>query len=176
MLLEMLQQVVPAWLGLPPPMLLKGELDNLAGMPIWIARLCGLTVDAIAQSIVMVFLLLGLQLLFRKSLGATLTMFSIAWLVVALSSWEETGLLGIPFAAAIAGVFIAVLVRHGLLAACAMLFTLNLLENFAPSLDWSAWYARPGQFALIVLAALVVFAARGALAGRSLLALRPTEA
>jgi hypothetical protein len=175
-LLELLQQAVPTWLGLPAPMLLKGELDTLAGVPSWIALLCGLTVDAVAQSIVMVFLLLGLQLLFRKSLGATLTMFSIAWLVVTLSSWEETGFLGIPVAAAIAGVFVAVLVRHGLLAATAMLFTLNLLEKFAPSLDWSAWYARPGQFALLVLAALVVFAARGALAGRPLLALRTAEA
>jgi hypothetical protein len=81
-----------------------------------------------------------------------------------------------PLAAGMAALIIYVLVRHGLLAVTTMFFTTNLLGAFTPSLEAGAWYARPGQFALLVLAALVVFAARAALAGRPLLALRPAEA
>ena len=175
-LLALLQSLVPLALGRPAPPPQLGELSFLVGPRLWVAGLCGVTLDAVTQAVVILFMLLGLRMLFRQPLGAALTMFSIAWFLLTLDTWAETGYLGIPLAAVMAALMIYVLVQHGLLAITAMFFTLNLLGAFAPSLEGSAWYARPGQFALLVLAALVVFAARAALAGRSLVALRPAEA
>jgi hypothetical protein len=175
-LLSLLQHVVPMAIGRPAPAPWLGHLSVLVGPQLWASTLCGLTGDAVTQAVVLLFLLLGLRMLFRQALGAALTMFSVAWFVMTLFSWDEVGYLGMPLAAAIAALMIYVLVRHGLLAVTAMFFTVNLLGAFVPSLEGSAWYARPGQFALAVLAALVLFAARGALAGRPLLSLRPAEA
>ena len=171
-----LQQIVPAWLGALPPRPELGELSFLAGPRMWITGLCGLTLNAVTQGVLVVFLLLGLRVLLRQPLRAALTMFSIVWLVLSLQAWGGLGYFGIPFAAACAGILVVVLVRHGLLATVVMFFTMNLLGAFQPLLEGSAWYARPGQFALLLLAVLVFYAARAALAGRPLLALRTAEA
>jgi hypothetical protein len=73
-------------------------------------------------------------------------------------------------------ILIGVALRHGLLALCACMVTQNLLGTFGVTLDWGAWYARPGILALLLVAVITGFAARAALAGRSLFDLRLAEA
>jgi hypothetical protein len=55
-------------------------------------------------------------------------------------------------------------------------WTWRVLLDFNLSADWGAWYGHPMVFTLGIIAALVLFSARGALAGRSLFDVRAKEA
>jgi len=68
-----------------------------------------------------------------------------------------------------------VLVRFGLLATAFYAFAGFLLSNFPLTLDASAWYSGYGFAALLIFAAVVLYAFRNSLGGRPLLGAPPLD-
>ena len=116
------------------------------------------------------------RFLLRKVFLAGLLVWLVGWTVYALQAWSGIGAIALMPTAVITGILILVALRHGLLALCACVVVNNLLDAFGLTLDWSAWYSRPGILALLLIAGLAGYAARAALAGRSIFDLRFAEA
>jgi serine/threonine-protein kinase len=176
-LLDRGQFALPAWLGRPAAMPDIWEIDALGGLRAWVAPAGEAIIGGIEQALVILVILVMARILFRRPLIAALVVGGVAWAVTALGAWERMGgALALAPGALLAALLVSVALRHGLLALCAGLVTDNLLGGFGLSSDWGAWYARPGVLALLLVVGLTVFAARAALAGRSLFDLRLAEA
>jgi hypothetical protein len=111
-----------------------------------------------------VFLLLLLRLALRSQ-----------WAAVAVFVFGNAIISGVASAdfwmmfansAILFGVFVLLIVRFGLLAAVVQFYVWGLFIFFPVTGDLGAWYAGAGVTALLVLAALTVFAFTTALAGR----------
>jgi serine/threonine-protein kinase len=171
------QFALPAWLGRPAAMPDVWELDALGGLRDWVAPAGEAILTAVEQALVVLVLLVIARILFRRPWIAASTVGTLAWVVFSTSAWGRTGgALALVSGAVLAVLIVGVALRHGLLALCAMLLIDTLLGSLGLTSDWGAWYARPGLLALLLVLALTVFAARAALAGRSLFALRLAEA
>jgi serine/threonine-protein kinase len=163
---------LPVWLGHAPPMPLSSDLDLFAGVRTWIAALGEQTKTAVEQALVIMVCLLILRIVLRKSWPATLGLAAVLCVILSFDGFGASGAAGIPVSCA-AGILLTwIMVRHGLLSLAVTLWTLRVLTAFNLSADWGAWYGRPVVFALVVVAAVLLFAARSALAGRSIFDLR----
>jgi len=116
-----------------------------------------------------------LRILLRRHWAAAVGMFAVAAVVVSLGEIQNSGPFAIMSGCGIAALLTIALMRFGVLALAASLLTTRLLTEFPVSFALTAWYGLPGLFALAVLAAFVIFAARVALAGRSLFEARLLE-
>jgi serine/threonine-protein kinase len=176
LLIDRGQFALPAWLGRPAVMPDIWEIDALGGLRDWVVPAANAIIGAVEQALVVLVLLVLGRILFRRPWIAALAVWTIGWTAVALGSWEQMGALALLAPAVVAALVVGVALRHGLLALCATLMTDFLLGALGLSSDWGAWYARPGILALLLVLALTGFAARAALAGRSLFAPRFAEA
>ena len=165
----------PALLGRPPAPPQLQEFDLLVGPGVWVAFLLGQLAELVQLSLVLLFSLLLMRLLLRRQWAAAAGLFAVGSTIVSLLMAQDFGTLGLPFAAAISAIVTFVLVRFGVLALVAALLAVMLMTAFPVSPALTTWYGASGLFSLIVLLALVVFAARSALAGRSLLEFRLLE-
>jgi serine/threonine-protein kinase len=168
--------VLPVWLGQAPPMPVSSDLDLFAGVRAWVAALGDQTKSAVEQALVIMVSLLILRVLLRKPWAAALGLAALACVIVSFDGFGISGAPGVPLSCAMGILVTYVMVRHGLLSLAVTLWTWQVLIGFNLSADWGFWYGRPVLFALALVAALVLFSARGALAGRSLFDLRANEA
>ncbi|HET8946694.1 MAG TPA: protein kinase [Candidatus Polarisedimenticolia bacterium] len=175
-LLDRATPLLPIWLGRPAPMPDVWELDALMGLREWVAPAGEAILGGVEQALVVLVLLAGSRALLRSTWLAAWLVALVGWTVYVLSAWERIGALALTPTAFMIAILIGVALRHGLLALCALIVTQNLLGTFGVTLDWGAWYARPGILALLLVAVIAGVAARAALAGRSLFDLRFAEA
>ena len=173
-----LHHMLPGWLGQAPPM--PGgqdfNLDLFAGVRVWIAALGNQTETAVQQALIIMVLLLILRIAFKKPWAAALGLAAVVCVIVSFDGFDVSGAAGVPLSCAMGLLMTWVMVRHGLLSLAMALWTMRVLLGFSLAADWGAWYGRPVLFALVLVAAVVLFAARSALAGRSILDLRTAEA
>jgi serine/threonine-protein kinase len=173
---DRLHNLLPVWLGHAPPLPLSGALDLFTGVRGWIAVLGDETKSSVQQALVIMVILLLLRIVFRKPWGAALGLPAVACAVLSFQGFGISGVPGIPLSCAMGVLLTYVLLRHGLLALAMTFWTWRILVDFNLSADWGAWYGRPIVFTLLIIAALVLFSARAALAGRSVFDLRAKEA
>ncbi|HYV18853.1 MAG TPA: serine/threonine-protein kinase [Verrucomicrobiae bacterium] len=175
-LLERVSANLPAWLGRPASMPEIFELDALMGLRHWVPPAGEAIIGGVEQALVVLVVLVMARFLLRRVLFAGLAIWLVGWTVYALQAWNGIGAIALVPTAVITGILILVALRHGLLALCACVVANNLLDAFGLTLDWSAWYSRPGILAVLLIAGLAGYAARAALAGRSIFDLRFAEA
>jgi hypothetical protein len=166
---------VPSWLGRAPAMPDIKELDLLQGPRIWVAALLGDFAEVVQVSLILLFALLMARLGFRRQWAAAAALVVVGSVITSLQMAQSLGVLSVPFAVVISALAVVALTRFGLLALVAALLTSSLLALFPVSTALTTWWAASGLFVLVVLAALVLFSARAALAGRSLLEFRLLE-
>jgi serine/threonine-protein kinase len=175
-LLDRATSALPAWLGRPAAMPEVWEIGSLMGLRDWVPPAAEAIIGGVEQALVVLVVLVMSRFLLGKVWLAGLVIWLVAWAVYALGAWGRIGAIALLPTAVITGILIGVALRHGLLALSACVVANNLLGAFGVSLDWSAWYARPGILALLLVLGLTVVAGRAALAGRSLFDLRLAEA
>jgi len=80
-----------------------------------------------------------------------------------------TDIRAFPIALVMGAAYLFVMMRFGLVAIALASFILGLLSSFPITLETSAWYSGAGYTALVIFAAIVLYAFRFSLGGRPLL-------
>ena len=152
-----------AWRHWAPPGLDAGATTYLIGGPVVFAQLVSQVNSALFNGLAILFLYVIFEWIFRKR-----------WLAMAafIGFWGLKGgfVGGTPFDAFLNAIgliiFVRVLLDFGVLAIAVQVFVSNLIE--APITIHGTWYSWIGWLAVGVIAALLVFGAKTALAGQSL--------
>ena len=155
--------IVPAWLGGGLRVHTDGPLADLAD-PRQAAHTFAFA--AAIGTIYAVTLLFNFYLFYawlRRVSLAGLLMFVEFALIFAFGADDIFS--GAVAGAVVSALLVTVLVRFGLLALAASLFTFIVLSGVPITLDWSAWYAGPAFATLLFFAVALVAAAYGSLGG-----------
>jgi serine/threonine-protein kinase len=141
------------------------QLDALLGFRFGAARIVFESAVAACYAVAIFFLLFLLRSLLRKDWLAAIVFMGIFTLQIVAGS--EQPLKEAPFFLVIAGSIVFILVRFGLVAYAAGLFTILVLFDFPITRHLAAWYAPTGILAVVVIAALAVYGYMATLEGRS---------
>jgi hypothetical protein len=174
-LVYIVPMIAPAWMGRPPLLPEVHALDLLSGPLVWIAVASGSLTDVVTQSLVLFFTFFFMRVASRRQWAAVLGFFTVCAVILSLIFWQLAGPPALIAALGMAALYTLVLFRFGLVALVAATFTFTLLAAFPMGAILIPGYTLPALFALTMLAFIAVFAARAALAGRSLFELRLLE-
>ena len=157
---------LPAWLGLPmePPSHMM--LGSLLGSRIVASRLLDLMMSGILLGLGALLLYLTLRFVMKRELPTVLAF--VVVLTFITTAHSEPLWLGVTAGLIVMGSYTFVLLRFGLLAACAGPFFANCLNGFPYTTDLGTWYAGPTLTILPLVAVLAVIAFRTAVGGSGL--------
>jgi hypothetical protein len=147
-------------------------LDRLRSLAGAASSLLSVFSESTGQALVLLFLIVFLRAALRRTVPAMTVFGLIVAAVLALQQSDDFGRLALVWGALAATVFTFAIGRVGLLALAATLLTARIVAGLPLLMDPSTWYAGAVALPLVALAALVAWAARAALAGRSLFDVR----
>jgi serine/threonine protein kinase len=153
-----------AWRHWASPGVDAGATPMLIGGTVVFSQLVSLVNSALFNGLAILFLYVMFEWIFRNRFVA---------MAAFIGFWGLRGgfLGGTPFDAFLNAVglivFVKVLLQFGVLAIAVQVFVSNLIE--APITTHGAWYAWIGWLSVAVLAALLIFGAKAALAGQPLI-------
>lgn len=161
-----LADLVPKWMGLPPNM---PFLDNqqLRGALYFMSELSNLFTSSLFISFIFLFLLLLLLIVLRRKWLAAVAGWMIYAGTLALAISDKP-LVSLLFALTGALIYVSVLYRYGLLALVSAMFFFHSWVFLPITTRLSAWYAGEFVVALIIYAALAIYAFYTSLAGQKL--------
>jgi hypothetical protein len=162
-----LTQRLAPWLGLPADAPSWELLTTLLGSPAVGAQVLFRVLNGVLLGLGGLLLYLILRFVLRRDLPAALGLVAILSLII-IGTESEPLWLSIPVALLCMGSWVFVLLRYGLLAACAGLFFANCLMAFPYTTDLGAWHAGPTLTVLPLVALLAVLAFRATLGGSGL--------
>jgi glycerol uptake facilitator-like aquaporin len=143
--------------GVPPSAPAAVYLDSLLGLSQTLSMISAQILGAILSSMAVVLLFVGMRRLLRKQLLAAAATTVLMSLQGVLAS-EEPFVMALLITGAIFAVPMIVLVRQGLLAVVATMFTVMLVTQNPLTPALSHWTGGPTRSALIALAALTLYA------------------
>ena len=144
---------------LSPAYLLGGR----AALSAWVAEIP----NSVQSALLFFFLIFVLRVILRKQwLAAAVFTLIFTLLKFAGSSYPMAD---VPAQLLIYGIAAVVVVRFGLIALAAGIFTANVLLNVPVTTNLSAWYAGNAALALLIVLAMAVWSFYTSLAGRPLL-------
>jgi MFS family permease len=129
--------------------------------------LSGALLSSLFVTLISFFLLFLLRTFLRREWLAALSFVLILTLAGALQTSGSPGL-AIAFRVLQYSLFLAMMLRFGILALAIGTFISTVLIQFPITTEWSAWYAPSGWIALGLVIALAVYAFRTSLAGKPL--------
>jgi hypothetical protein len=143
-------------LSFPP---IQGHtLYDLVGTRMLAGNLVQRLHDAILDGLQIFLSLFVLRAVLRKQWLAALAFVLIFTAIDAYGDIHEFWYILVPFYVAVYGIFIAVMLRFGLLATVLTLLVMHLANNHFLTTDFSAWY---GESSAVVVAILIALAAWG---------------
>jgi hypothetical protein len=141
-------------------------LATVLGTNFFISTILGLIVNAIYFSLSMISLLFLLRVMVRNQKAAIAASILVAALVDGGVNYWQIAICLVFFYP----IVFFMLMRFGLVAVVLFLFSGHLFYRFPIGFETSAWYSGYGYAALAIFAAIVLYAFRTSLGGRSLLA------
>jgi hypothetical protein len=164
-LIPYLRYVASGWLGVPPPTPQIGLSPALGGIRLAAGYFLFVTASAILLGLYTFLGLFLLRLVLRKLwLAAAVLLLLHVGSNVAVSTANAA--VDGAGALLIAGSILFLLLRFGLLTLVAGVFCNSMLEVYALTPDFSAWYATGSILAVLAVAALSAYAFHTALAGK----------
>ncbi len=160
-----LDNLYTSWRGLPPPGMDYGAVNILIGGRTVFAQILSTLNSAIFNAFVIIFMLVIIQRIVRNQWAAA-ALFVLFWTLKAAAQGEtkfESYFLE-PVGTII---LVYLIVRFGLLATVVFHFLQHLL-GVPFTTDTSAWYAWMGWLGLAIIAGVMIYGARTALAGQPL--------
>jgi hypothetical protein len=157
--------LAPKWLGRAPDPPIPTSLDAMLGLRTVIGVFFwGHLTVIIFEGLIALFLFLLLNIVLRKewlAIGAS-------WLLIVLITTLQSHnpVIDLIFNGLLAALFIATLVRFGLLAMIVALFFYTLWLTYPLTTDFSAWYAGGSIFAIVLAVALVFYGFYTSLGGQ----------
>jgi len=159
--------LLPGWLGVPSGLVFADVYGLVYGVQSVVPFLLWRAAQAVLAALGGVFMLLVLRLAFRSQAAAIAAFVIVSAVMSAIGTNDY--LVGSISTAIHFGVFAALIIRFGLLAAAAQFYVWGLFIFFPITADLSAWYAGAGVTALVILTALTLFGFTSALGGRPVL-------
>ena len=144
----------------------SGGLGSLAGIRYLASNLLGNVAGGVMFAFGAFLLVFLLRWILRRDWLAGASFVAIFMLLGGLSSDE--GLLAVPVAALVYGVFVVLLLRYGIVPLVVSIFTADFLLNAPLTLDFSSWYFGSSLAALLAVLAVAVYGFRCTVAGKRL--------
>jgi len=144
-----------------------GGLDYFLGARRAVGAILYHIPNSILFTLMFFFIIFLLRVLLRKQWLAAAA-FTLIYTALATLGTDHP-VVTAPFEILIYAIAAVVVVRLGLVALAAGIFTADLLGNLPHSTDFSAWYATTPLLALVVVVAMAIWGFRTSLAGRPLL-------
>ncbi len=141
-----------------------GELAGLLGIRASAGLFFGSLLHGIREALLVFFLLFVLRALLRNQWAAMLGVAAI-FTALAVPGSAHPVLQGVQQMLAIC-VIVSVVLRFGLLALAATVFTGSILDNLQPTLNFTSWYAWNTVFVLMLVAGLAIWACYTSLGGQ----------
>lgn len=163
-LLKRLNVLLPGWMGAPPATPFGFSSSLLLGPNMVVGAMLDDLASQTFGVLAMLFLLLVLRLLLRRTWAAAGAFVAIFTTVVTVQS--ETPLAIVVLVAAYFGILVFLIVRFGLVAGIAALLTAHFLTSHPITPQFSAWYAGSGLFNLAVVAAIALYGFYTSLGGQ----------
>jgi hypothetical protein len=161
-----LVDLVPKWLGWPPNMpFIDGQ--RLLGARYFMTGMAGLIRSSLFIAFIFLFLLVLLFILLRRKWLAGV----VLWIILAgtlITAFSEKATVSMLFGLTGALLYAGVLYRYGLLATVSALFIFHAWVFLPITTELSAWYAGDFVIALVVYAALALYAFYTSLAGQKI--------
>jgi hypothetical protein len=154
-----------AWLGRPARFPDAGLPDALLGARLRLSFLIGFPVNAALEALAILLLFLILRLATRRDALAVLVL-DLIMAAFELASADDRSWVLLALFLLVWGSFVALLLRFGVLAASAGIYTVGLLVVAPHSYDLGAWTGAATAIILPLLVGLAVVAFRNALGGR----------
>jgi serine/threonine-protein kinase len=144
----------------------SGGLGALGGIRYLASNLFGNLAGGVMFAFGTFLLVFLLRWILRSDWLAGASFVAIFMLLRGLSSDE--GLVGVPVAALVYGVFVVLLLRYGIVPLVVSIFTADFLLNAPLTLDFSSWYFGSSLAALLAVLAVAVYGFRCTVAGKGL--------
>jgi hypothetical protein len=141
---------------------------SMEGLRMAVGLIVGNVVGCILGTLVFFFVLFLLRVLLRKRILAAIGF--VAIFTAANGLGNDQPMISIPVWIAVYTIAAFAVVRFGLIALAAGVFTANTLLNLPLTLDFSRWYAGNTLLVVLGLAALAAWACHVSLGGRRLFA------
>jgi len=132
-------------------------------------KILGVSIEWAVMWLFIIFFLRGL--LRRTWLAAGITIF----LVTFIDPIESMPVISISIAVSYSAIVVLLGSYFGLVALISAMFANAILQGFPGTLNFSAWYAEPGTFALLILLALGVWGFYTSLGGQKALPVKLLE-
>ena len=171
LMLLYLGDLLPRWLGWPPNIpdaLSNPDNASLTGIRGFLPLLINQVTASLIQSFMVVFLLLFLTMLLRKTILGVFAGWLILGSVFTLFSASGTPFISWPFYTAVATLFVVAGARFGPVTLISTLIFLHLAIFFPITTELTAWYAGDFVLDLIFLLALAFYGFYTSLAGQPL--------
>ncbi|HVX86778.1 MAG TPA: serine/threonine-protein kinase [Phycisphaerae bacterium] len=169
-MLSDLELVLPRWLHLPAPLpAINGSLVRLESLTDG-ATMFTAILGAVYVGLLMLLLLVVLRMAFRRRLFAALGF--VAVIFAATGRWNPIEPVGIPLQLIISAIFLAVMVRNGLVALVFCLLVRNYLDDFPITADWGVWFGWSVVVPLAVISVLLLASFYASIGGRPLISIR----
>jgi serine/threonine-protein kinase len=163
-LLYRFERPAASWIGVPPEPPFVGPLHLLSGASAVVPVVSQFLVFFTFYGLAALFILFLLRLLLRNQPAAA------ALFVLIITAWEaldyDSLLLGVIIEGLWSVILLLLLVRFGLLATAAALFSLSILSCFPITAQLSAWYSGVGLAGLFLLLGLTLYAFDTSLGGQ----------
>ena len=173
-LLTILDQLIPAWMGLRAPMpRIYGTIQMLESATSYATLFSG-AIIALFYGLLMLLLLVLLRLILRQRPAI-----SLLFVLVFVAGTARLGTgewLSWIVQFIIAALFLTLLIRHGLVATIFCIYTYILLTYFPVTYDFSVWYRSSSLIAIIATLAILITGTYAALGGKPFLSLRLPDA
>jgi hypothetical protein len=162
-----LGELLPGWLGAPPPRPGSVSMAVFLGTRFVLGALMGVQPQAMFNSLFFLFMPVLLQVVLRKHTISVAAFFVIRTAIFTFRNpqpeiyWVQNAIL--------VGVWIGVMLRYGLLALAASFCTVFLVGSCPITADLSSWYVAQSLLLMAAVLALAVYGFVVAAAGRPLL-------
>ena len=154
---------LPAWFNVRGQTPIPSDPLALSGWNHFLAIFLHRQLIAVTLALVIIFVLFLTRLMLRRR---WLAVAATGLVLVVMNMGGENFSVEFPMALVVAALFVAVLLRFGLLALAVAQFVFLLLESFPFTMDFSLWYAGRSLFALLIILGLAFYGFRTALAGQ----------
>jgi len=156
---------LPYWWNVPGLTTVQVLPTSLGGANRFLSAGLGQLLLSLLLAFTTLFLLfLGRVFLRRQWLAVAVT--AVLMTIFVLGELGENFLVSLPFAVAIAALWLIVLIRFGFLALCVFMWIFLLLQSFPITLDFSRWYVGRSMLLVLAVIGLAIYGFRAALAGR----------
>ena len=150
-------------LGLAPALMgTEYLLGARAALSAWVAQIP----NSVQATLIFFFMIFLLRVVFRKQWLAA-AIFTLIFTLLKLAG-SNNPMVDVPAQLTIYAIAAVVVVRFGLIALSAGIFTANILLNIPVTTNVAEWYAASAAVALLGILALAVWAFHTSLAGRTL--------